>query len=282
MFTALSIGKNPLEDSSLSHAEKSCKSILMRDIFSKILDLAKLNTPVVLIGEIGVEKKRIAKIIHENSNRAAFPFYTFYCVDLNDDEYKEAFREKLLLSEDHFILKYDVIEKACNGILYLDQFSELSDEFMLNMVRSFTKGSQQLYHHNKKAKPRLIISVNMESYANIINSPHWQTILQLLDPYTIMIPPLRERREDIPLLIHSFLKQIKSKSNKFKELSISDDALNTCSSYSWPGNIRQLQNALLQGAVLSHKKTIQSHHFPFSMYWKLPYDFGGKNSTKHD
>lgn len=280
MLRVQKIDQKTFENSSLTHTEKSFKSILMRDILSKVLDIAKANTPVVIIGEIGVGKKRIANIIHENSDRAAFPFYTFYCVDINDEEYKEAFREQLILSEGHFVLKYDVIEKASNGILFMDQFSELSEDLMLNIVRSFIKGSRQLYQYNTDAKPRLILSLNMESYTNIINLPGWQKVLELLDPYTIMIPPLRERKQDIPLLIHSFLDEIRSKSSKFKDLSISDDALDICSSHSWPGNIRQLHNALLQGAVLSHKKTIESHHFPFSMHWKLPYDFDDNNPTK--
>src|SRR5699024_8799395 len=124
------------------------------------------------------------------------------------------------------------------------------------------------------------ISINMDSYNNIINFPRWQMILDLLNPYIIMIPPLRERKQDIPLLIHSFLRDIKSKSTKFNELSISDEALKICSSHRWPGNIRQLHNALLQGSLLSRKKTIQSHHFPFSMHWKLPYDLEKNNPTK--
>lgn len=280
MFETLTIDQHILEDSLLTPTEKSFKSILMRDILRKVLDLAKLNNPVVLIGEIGVGKKRMAKIIHENSNRADYPFYSFYCIDISHDDYNEAFREQLILRDDHFMLKYDVIEKASHGILFMDQFSELSEDLMVNIVRSFIKGSQQLYRFNTNAIPRLIISINMDSYNNINHLPGWQKVLQLLDPYIIMIPPLRERKQDIPLLIHAFLKQIKSTSSKFNDLSISDEALKVCSQHNWPGNIKQLHNALLQGILLSHNKTIQSRHFPFSMQWKPPYDFNeNKNKT---
>ncbi len=265
MFKDLSIDQHNFENSSLTSTEKLFGSILMRDILSKVLDVAKLNAPVILIGEIGVGKKRIAKIIHENSDRAGYPFYSFYCVDINYDDYDEAFREQLILSDDHFILKYDVLEKASHGILFMDQFSELSEDLMVNIVLSFINGSRQLYRFSINAKPRLVISINMSSYKNLTNLPGWQEILKLLNPYILMIPPLRERKQDIPLLIHSFLKHIKSKSSKCEELSISDEALKICSSYNWPGNIMQLHNALLQGVLLSHKKTIESRHFPFSM-----------------
>jgi DNA-binding NtrC family response regulator len=273
MIPRISTNSDLMQKSLLSGIEKSLNSALMRDVLCKILDLANLNMPVILIGEIGSGKKRMAQIIHENSSRASHPFYSFYCLDLTNEEYEEAFREQLHINNDHFILKYNIIEKASRGILYMDQFSELSADLILNFVQSFKKASEQLFRYSEAAKPRLILSVNMESYLNLVNMPSWQTILHMLDPYTIMIPPLRERKEDIPLLIDSIIEEIKSKSKKFRDLSISDAALDACSSYSWPGNIRQLNNALLQGAVLSHGKTIEKHHFPFSMNWKLPYEF---------
>lgn len=249
----------------------------MRTILEKVLYVAKSDMPVILIGEIGAGKKRIAQIIHENSDRAAAPFHSFFCLDLTTDQYEEAFREQLHLSDDHFVLKYDVIEKASRGILYMNQFSELQPELMLNIIKAFLKGSSQLFRFSEEARPRLILSINLEAYADLIRVQEWQTILHLLNPYTIMIPPLRERKEDIPLLINDFLGNIRSKSSRYRKLSISQNALEACSSYNWPGNICQLHNALLQGAVLSHGKTIESHHFPFSMNWKLPYEFEGNN-----
>ena len=275
MISRFSYNTDSIHDSFLSHTEKSYESDLMRNILGKVLNLAKLDSPVILIGEMGAGKKRVAQIIHENSSRAPYPFYSFYCLDLTNDEYEEAFREQLHLSENHFVLKYNVIEKASRGILFMDQFSELPPDIMLNIIQSFKKGSEQLFRYSKTAKPRLILSVNMESYAKLIDMPNWQTILHILDPYTIMVPPLRERKEDIPLLIYSIIEGIKSK--KYSDLSISDAALEACTSYSWPGNIRQLNNVLLQGAVLSHGKKIESHHFPFSMSWNLPYEFEGNN-----
>lgn len=259
------------QDATLSHTEKSFKSVLMQNILSKVLRLSKLDTPVILIGEVGTGKKRLAQIIHQNSFRASHPFYPFCCLDLTVEEYENAFREQLHLNDGRFVLKYDVIEKASKGILYLDQFSELPNELMLNVIQSFENGSEQLFRYSQAAEPRLMISMNMDSYATFADSPKWHNILNMLDPQLIMVPPLRERKEDIPLLVNSFIKCLKNKSEKYHELSISDGALQTCSTHSWPGNIRQLNNALLQGAVLSHWKTIENHHLPFSMNWELPY-----------
>lgn len=275
MISSPSISETMLQHSLLNEVEKSSKSMLMQDIFNKILTIAKMDTHVIVIGEIGSGKKRLAEIIYENSCRANGPFHSFYCVDVHDEEYKEAFREQLHLEEEHFILKYNAIEKACDGILYLDQFSELSPRLMQRIINSFIKGSKQLYRHNEKSKPRLIISMNQESYQKVFRKPVWNTILDMLNPVVIMVPPLRERKEDIPLIINSFLKEIKERYNDWKDLKISQQALRECYNYNWPGNIRQLKNALLQGAILSYGETIESHHLPFSMSWKLPYEFDG-------
>ncbi|HEX6983558.1 MAG TPA: sigma 54-interacting transcriptional regulator [Balneolaceae bacterium] len=266
---------NHLQESQLTDVEKSSRSVLMRDIFYKILSLAKLSSNAIVVGEIGSGKKRLAHIIHENSYRANGPFYSFYCVDVDEERYKDAFWGHLQFEEEHITLKYDAIEKASGGILYLDQFSELPPAFMLNILKSFLKGSKQLFRYDTTHIPRLVISFNQESFNKIFDTPLWDKILDLLDPMVVMLPPLRERKEDIPVLIDHFIDEIKKKNSEWKNLSISAQALCECFKYSWPGNIRQLKNAILQGAILSYGKTIECKHLPFSMSWQLPYEFDG-------
>lgn len=255
----------------LSDLEKSSKSLLMQDIFYKVLRIANLDTNVFIVGEIGSGKKRFAEIIHTNSSRAHKPLHTFYCVDINELEYKDAFWGHLTFDENRLSLKYDALEKASGGVLYLDQFSELSLSMMLNIIESYQKGVKQLFRFDTSSKPRLILSLNLESYYDILNTTVWKKLLIHLDPVVIMLPPLRERKEDIPVLINHFLKELKEKSNDYKSLKISAQALYECFNYSWPGNIRQLKNAILQGAILSYGQTIESQHLPFTMNWNLPY-----------
>jgi DNA-binding NtrC family response regulator len=243
----------------------------MQDILNKVLHLAKSNNTVIIVGEGGAGKKRLARIIHENSRRSQNPFYSFYCVDVKEEEYKQVFREHLHLEEDFLILKYDALEEACGGSLYLDQFSELPIQFMYNIIQSFVKGSEQLYRHNDTEKPRLLITMNQQAYQNIIYTTIWNKILRLINPIALMLPPLRERKEDLPLIIDHTIHDIKNKREEWGNLEISSQALQKCLNYSWPGNIRQLKNALLQGAILSHGETIKSQHLPFSMSWQLPY-----------
>jgi DNA-binding NtrC family response regulator len=124
----------------------------------------------------------------------------------------------------------------------------------------------------------VILSFNQESYRDLINSSVWATLLANLDPVVVMLPPLRERKEDIPILINSFLKEIKDQNSEYNNLSISPQALYDCFNYSWPGNIRQLKNAIFQGAILSYGQMIKSEHLPFTMSWDLQYKL---NSDKN-
>jgi len=246
------------------------KSLLMKDIFNKVRTVAQLDKHVILIGEVGVGKKRLAHTIHKSSRRAEGPFHSFYCIDLDESEFRDAFWEQIYFENEHLSLKYNVLEKASNGILFLDQFSELSDTLMLNMINSYIHGSKQLFRYNSGASPRLIMSVNQNAYKQLSQTAVWDQLLILLNPISIVLPPLRERKEDIPVLIEAILEEIRSSEPDCRKVRIASDTLRKCMAYDWPGNIRQLKNAILQGMVLSHCDVIEDHHLPFSMNWELP------------
>lgn len=248
----------------------------MQDIFHKVLQVSKLDSNVVIVGEIGSGKKRLANLIHEHSSRSNGPFHSFYCLDIDEAAYQDAFWGHLEFDEEHLILRYDAIEKASYGTLYLDQFSDISNSFMDKIINSFVKGSQNLFRYDKGGIPRLILSCNQESYQELTQAPIWSRLLQELNPVVIMLPPLRERKEDIPILINQFLGEMKEQNKGWKNLSISEKALNKCCEYNWPGNMRQLKNALIQGAILSYGETIECRHLPFSMSCKLPYELNNK------
>jgi DNA-binding NtrC family response regulator len=256
-----------LKKSLLHDIEHFSKSILMQDIFYKILHLAKSDANGILVGEIGAGKKRLAKVIHESSNRVKGPFHTFYCLNVNEDEYKKAFWGHLNLEENHLSIKYDLLEKTINGTLYLDQFSELDSQLMRRILTSYQKGCDRIFRlqPNQKGKPRLVLSFNQEHYQKFVNKSIWKELLSELNAVVIMLPPLREHKEDIPLIIDYFLSEIKNSHLEYKDLKISGNALLACYNYDWPGNILQLRNAILQGAILSHGETIEPSHLPLSM-----------------
>lgn len=246
-------------------------SALMQDIYAKVMLAARLDQHIVLIGEMGVGKKRLAKLIHKYSQRSQSKFHTFYCIDISETQYKEAFWEHIHVEEEHVNIKYDVLERAQGGTLYMDQFSELSDEIMMNIIESYQRGCRQMFRFKSSMSPRLILSVNQDTLHSLVGKASWSGVLDRINPISIMLPPLRERKEDIPALIQTVLSEVQTFESSTFEKQITPEAIQECTAYSWPGNIRQLKNALLQGSVLSHGRQIESKHLPFSMSWKLPY-----------
>ena len=246
-------------------------SPLMEDIYRKVESIAGIDNHLVLVGEIGVGKKSLAHIIHKKSRRAKGPFLSYYCINTNENDYKEAFWEQVHVENEHFLLKYDVLEKASNGILYLNKFSELSNDFKLKIIDSYIHGCTQLFKYNLAASPRLIISISQDSYQQFLKTESWNRLLFLLNPVSIILPPLRERHEDIRALISSFIDEARNTEPTWHRLGISDEAMRECIAYRWPGNVRQLKNAIFQGALLSSGGMIECQHLPFSMNWNLPY-----------
>ena len=247
------------------------KCALMKDIYQKVKSIAQIDKHLILIGEIGVGKKTLAHAIHRNSSRAEAPFHSFYCMNTNEDEFKEAFWEQVHVENDHILLKYDILEKASNGILYLNKFSELTTDFKQSVIESYIHGCTQLFRYNHALSPRLIISISQDSFQQFMKTDVWKKLLLLLNPVSIMLPPLRERREDIPAFIEEFIEKVRTSEPSWHSLGITDEAMNECLAYRWPGNVRQLKNAIFQGALLSEGQMIECHHLPFSMNWQLPY-----------
>lgn len=268
-----------LDSTGLNNLEKTSKSQLMQDIYSKALTLSKIDTNLIIIGESGTGKKRMAHLIHENSVRSKGPFHTYNCMNIDETIYRDAFRERLHVEDEQIVLKYDVIEKAERGILLLNHFSELPPQSMLEMIQLFLKSSRHLFRYEKSAMPRLMLSMKQDEYQKITGNEIWKEILQKIDSVAIILPPLRERQEDIPVYIDFFLEKFKKSNPDWNTLQISDQAVEHCLRYKWPGNIRQLKNALFQGAVFSNGKTIEPGDLPFSMNWSLPYKFDGNKQS---
>jgi DNA-binding NtrC family response regulator len=252
-------------------AELKSKSALMKDIYIKALELSNIGSNIIIVGETGSGKKHLGRFIHQHSSRKEGPFHWFYCVDINESDYKDAFWEHIQIMDSHIILTYDAIEKASYGFLFLDQFCELEESFMIDIIQSFKQGCNQLFRYNTSATPRLILSIDHNAYKEILRKDIWKTLLELTESNVIMLPPLRERKEDIPELIEHFLGEIRRNNEEWRNIRLTEEAFNKCYNYSWPGNILQLKNALLQGAMLSTNELIDVQHLPISLKWSLPY-----------
>src|SRR5690625_5609771 len=118
MIVSPSLSPSHLKKPLAGQLEKNSNSVLMQDIFNKVLRLSRRETHVIIIGEIGTGKKWLARIIHENSQRARGPFHSLYCVDSDESDYRDAFWVQLHVDEDIETPKSDDTENATGGHAY--------------------------------------------------------------------------------------------------------------------------------------------------------------------
>ena len=221
---------------------------------------------VLLLGETGVGKELVAKGIHENSERAQQPFIAINCAaippDLIEAELfgveKGAFTGATQSRQGRF-------ERANNGTIFLDEVIELSPRAQAALLRAMQENELERVGdtQTRKVDVRVIAATN-ESLMNAVQEGRFRADLYYrLNVYPINIPPLRERREDIPLLADHFLKKYEAFYNR-KTLGLSDLAMKAILNYQWPGNVRELENVIERGLILAESgETIDAQYlFP--------------------
>jgi two-component system NtrC family response regulator len=236
----------------------------MRDVFDIALQVAGRDSTVLLAGESGTGKELLAKAIHQNSLRANKPFITVNCGAL-----PEALAESELFGHlkgsftGAISDRVGKFEAANEGTIFLDEVGELTLPLQVKLLRVVQEreidkiGSP----HPVKVNVRILAASNRNLKNRIADGLFREDLYYRLSVVTIELPPLRERRDDIPLLIQHFLKQLKDRYS-LADLSVSDNAREKLIQYNWPGNVRELQNVMERLAVLTRNGRIQSEDLP--------------------
>ncbi|GGK68756.1 sigma-54-dependent Fis family transcriptional regulator [Amphritea balenae] len=238
--------------------------------FKQVCKLASKASPgkvsVLLLGETGVGKELVAKGLHENSERSENPFIAVNCAaippDLIEAELfgveKGAFTGATQSRPGRF-------ERADKGTIFLDEVIELSPRAQAALLRVLQENELERVGDTKTrtVDVRLVAATN-ESLLQAVEEGRFRADLYYrLNVYPIIIPPLRERREDIPLLADHFLKKYEAFYNR-KTLGLSDLAMKAILNYRWPGNVRELENVIERGLILAESgETIDAQYlFP--------------------
>ncbi|MFH0888564.1 MAG: sigma-54 dependent transcriptional regulator [Planctomycetota bacterium] len=235
----------------------------MKEIYDLIRRIAPTNSTVLIQGESGTGKELIARYIHYNSTRASEPFLTVNC---------GAFSDSLLESElfghvkgaftSAFSDKKGLLEVTNKGTFFLDEVSELSPALQVKLLRAIEAkefipvGDTQM----RKVDIRFIGATNTDLEKQVKNGSFREDLFYRLNIIFIQLPPLRQRKDDIPLLAGHFL----SKYNKImgKEVkAFSEQAMDFLTGYAWPGNIRELENVVQRSVALSESEIIQLSEF---------------------
>lgn len=237
----------------------------MKEIYSLINTVAQTDTTVLILGESGTGKELVAKAIHLNSKRKYFPLVTVNCGALPESLLEsELFgHEKGAFTGAHYRRK-GKFEMANGGTIFLDEIGTISNKVQVELLRVIeTKQFTRVGGSETITSDFRVIAATNENLEELVKEGKFREDLYYrLNVFTIHIPPLRERIEDIPLLANYFLKKFTNSMNK-KVSGISDEAMSFLLKYKWPGNVRELENAIERAVVVCRNDKIQLDDLPF-------------------
>jgi len=236
------------------------KSRKMRDVMRLVGKIAQSNSTVLIEGETGTGKELIAHSIHQQSQRHENPFIVIHCAALPETlQESELFGyEKGAFTGAHK-RKKGLVELADRGTLFIDEVGEISPSLQVKLLRFVETGMFRRLGGEKELHidARVIAATNKDLLESIKQGTFREDLYYRLNVVNLPLPPLRERKEDIPLLAEYFLQKAGVK----KKLTRS--ALGEMANYDWPGNVRELANALEVAAVMSSGTKIAPEHLPF-------------------
>jgi len=231
------------------------------------LNVADAATTVLILGESGTGKELIANLIHYNSGRESGPFVKINCGAIPENLLEsELFGHEKGAFTDARTQRQGRFEEADGGTLFLDEIGEMPLQAQVRLLRvlqdgEFTRvGGKQVL----KTDVRVIAATNTDLERAIEDGSFRKDLFYRLSVFPISLPPLRERVEDIHLLVFHFLEDHKNKSGRFVS-GISKEALRALVSYDWPGNIRELENAIERAVIIASGRQIELDDLPESI-----------------
>ena len=236
----------------------------MREVFTRIYQVAGADTTVLIRGESGTGKELVASAIHYNSPRAGRPLVRVNCAALNENLLEsELFGHEKGAFTGAVARRIGRLEEAEGGTLFLDEIGDFSPAVQVKLLRVIQEktyervGSNQL----RGANVRIIAATNRDLESAIESGAFRQDLYYRINVFSIFLPPLRERKSDILLLANHFTAKYAAAMRKGIE-RISTTAITMLTAYSWPGNVRELENCIEHAVLLSSDGVIQGHNLP--------------------
>jgi two-component system response regulator HydG len=237
----------------------------MEEIFTLILEVAQSESSILLLGETGTGKELIAKAIHAKSQRANFPFIAINCGAIPDSLLgSELFGHQKGAFTGALQGRKGFLEVVQGGTLFLDEVGEISPKMQVDLLRVLEEkairriGSSQVIDVDF----RLITATSRDIEKQITAGDFRKDFYYRINVISIEIPPLRERKTDIPLLVDHFLTKYSHETTKQVD-RITQNAETLLGHYNWPGNVRELENAIERAVVLSRSRTLHAKDFAF-------------------
>ncbi len=238
------------------------RSPQMQNVYRLIAKCAPTNCTVLITGESGTGKEMIARAIHYNSLRKDEPFVAVDCNALSENLLEsELFGHVKGAFTGAVSNKRGMFDMANNGTLFLDELGNISLATQAKLLRVIQEREFRAVGdtHSHTTNVRLLAATNRDPKAMVAEGTFREDLYYRLNVFPIHIPPLRERRDDIPALAFQFVKQFSEELGKPMP-KFSDGAMSLLMSHPWPGNVRELQNAVHRAVILTSDDTIRQAH----------------------
>jgi DNA-binding NtrC family response regulator len=236
----------------------------VRKIMNEVKKIANAKSNVLLLGETGTGKELIARAIHYNSNRAELPFIPINCTAIPETLMEsELFGHVKGAFTGAVTSKKGLFEEAHSGTVFLDEIGDLSLTLQAKLLRVLEDQQIRPVGSTRSIKVdlRFVCATNRNLQEFVHESKFREDLFYRINAITINIPPLRERMDDIEELVRYFIEKYSVESSK-QVAGIEQKALDCLKQYSWPGNIRELQNIIERAVLITDSDTITSDHLP--------------------
>lgn len=240
------------------------KSEVMQNVFKAIGRLVNNDITVLITGESGSGKELIARALHYNGNRKNEPFMAVNCSALPETLLEnELFGHEAQAYTGATTQQAGKFEAAAEGTVFLDEIGDLPLSIQTKLLRVLQEREFQRLggSRNINLKARVITATNRNLLTLIKDGKFREDLFYRINVASIEVPPLRERKDDIPLLVEHFVSVAASKLNKSLR-GVTEDALTVLNNYSWPGNVRELENVILSIGINCQSGIIQAAEIP--------------------
>jgi two-component system, NtrC family, response regulator AtoC len=235
------------------------KSPAMQSVFELARTAARSNSTILVLGESGSGKEVLARAIHAESPRAAGPFVAVSCAALTESLLEsELFGHEKGAFTGAISRRKGKFEAAHGGTLFLDEVGDIGPKLQLDLLRVL---EERRFHRVGGNEPievdvRIVAATNRDLRRAAREGKFREDLFYRLNVIPILIPPLRERREDIPLLVENFVERLAVEMKRRIE-GLTPEAMSALMAHDWPGNVRELRNVLERGAVVASEPIIQ-------------------------
>ncbi len=239
-------------------------SLPMRQVMDMVGQVAPSSATVLLLGESGTGKELFARAIHNQSSRAQRPFIALNCAALPESILEaELFGHEKGAFTGATARRQGRFELADSGTLFLDEIGEMSTQVQVKLLRVLQEGEFERLGGTQtlKVNVRIIAATNKDLEAEVAAGRFREDLFYRLNVISLTLPPLRERKDDVALLAHHFIKLYAAKNGK-RITGLSREALDALMVWHWPGNVRELENAVERAVVLCRGESLALEDLP--------------------